>query len=203
MWQTWTNNCRHDSPGISEHHLITNIPSILKHGIVSYVEAAKLPHLSVALQDVQDKRDAKSVPGGLALHEYANVYFHARNPMMSRRRNEATRLCVLRISTDILSIRGAVITDQNAASKYVRFSAPDRLKLMNLEYVFARNWKHPDNQIEEWRHASAKCAEALIPERIPAKFIMGAYVVNAAAEEELRGLGFSLPIDIDPDLFFH
>ena len=85
----------------------------------------------------------------------------------------------------------------------IRFSAPDRLKLMNLEYVFARTWKHPDNQIEGWRHASAKCAEALIPERIPPKFIMGAYVVSAAAQAELRSLGFTLPINIDPDLFFH
>jgi hypothetical protein len=183
--------------------LITNIPSILKHGIVSYVEAAKLPHLSIALQGVQDKRDVKKVPGGLALHEYANVYFHARNPMMSRRTNEAARLCVLKVSIDILSIRGAVITDQDAASSYVKFSAPDRLKLMDLDYVFARNWKHPENQIEEWRHSSAKCAEALIPERIPTNFLLGAYVVNDAARAELRGLGFALPVEIDTDLFFH
>lgn len=183
--------------------LVTNIPSILKHGIVSYVEAEKLPHLSVALQDVQDKRDAKKVPGGLALHEYANVYFHARNPMMSRRRNEAGKLCVLRVSTEILKIPGAVITDQNAASNYVKFSAPAQLKLMNLEYVFARNWKHPENQIEEWRHSSAKCAEALIPERILPKFFLGAYVLNDAVRAELAALGFALPVAIDADLFFH
>ena len=98
--------------------LIENVVSILQHGIVSSVEAAKLPHGSVALQGVQDKRDAKRVPGGLALHEYANVYFHARNPMMYRRQDEAPRLCVLRISTEILSIQGAVITDQNANTIY-------------------------------------------------------------------------------------
>jgi hypothetical protein len=183
--------------------LISNVPSILKHGIVSYVEAAKLPHGSVALQEVQDKRDAKRVPGGLALHEYANVYFHARNPMMSRRRNEATRLCVLRVSVDILSLRGAVITDQNAASKYVKFSAPDQLQSMNLDDVFARNWKHPEDQIKEWRHSSAKCAEVLIPERIPAKYFLGAYVMTDAGRIKLREAGFVLPIDIDSDLFFH
>jgi len=183
--------------------LLANIPSILQHGIVSYAEAARLPHGSVALQAVQDKRDVKRVPGGFALHEYANVYFHARNPMMSTRRNEAHRICVLRISTDILSIPGAVITDQNAASKYVRFSAPDWLRFLNLDYIFARNWKHPDNQIEEWRHSSAKCAEALIPERIPAKFLLGAYVVDATAQHRLQACGFPLPIQIDSDLFFH
>jgi ssDNA thymidine ADP-ribosyltransferase, DarT len=71
--------------------LIDNLPSVLEHGILSHAEAKKITHLSVALQAVQDKRDAKRVPGGLPLHEYANVYFHARNPMMSLRRNEAHR----------------------------------------------------------------------------------------------------------------
>ncbi len=183
--------------------LIANIPSILRHGIVSYVEAAKLPHLSVALQDVQEKRDVKRVPGGLALHEYANVYFHARNPMMSRRRGEAAQLCVLRISTDILSIPRAVITDQNAASKYVKFSAPNQLQFMNLEYVFAENWKHPNDQIQEWRHSSAKCAEVLIPEKIPPHFILGAYVLNASSQSQLQAQGFQLPIQLDQHMFFH
>ncbi|MFD0894997.1 DUF4433 domain-containing protein [Luteolibacter ambystomatis] len=182
---------------------LANISSVLKHGILSYTQAARLQHDSIALQEVQDKRDAKQVPGGLRLHEYANVYFHARNPMMSRRRNEASSLCVLRISTDILKISGAVITDQNAASKYVRFSSPDRLRFMDLEYVFAANWKHPENQIEEWRHSSAKCAEALIPHRIPPEYLIGAYVVDAAAQTRLEEIGFGLPIVIDADIFFH
>jgi hypothetical protein len=182
---------------------IGNIPSILQHGILSHARASKLLHLSVALQEVQNKRDIKRIPGGLALHEYANVYFHARNPMMSLRRNEATKICVLRISTKILEISGAVITDQNAVSKYVKFSAPNCLRLMNLDYVFSRNWKYPADQIEEWRHSSAKCAEALIPHSIPPHFLLGAYVVNDSVGAELAGLGFDLPIETDADLFFH
>ncbi len=182
---------------------IANIASILKHGILSHVQASKLPHSSVALQDVQDKRDVKRIPGGLALHEYANVYFHARNPMMSRRRTEANQLCVLRVSTEILKIPGAVITDQNAVSQYVRFSAPDRLHFMNLDYVFARNWKYPDDQIQEWRHSSAKCAEALIPRAIPPQYLLGAYVLNASSQSQVHAHGFQLPINLDPDIFFH
>ncbi len=182
---------------------IENTPSILRNGILSHAEASKLPHHSVALQEVQDKRDKIQISGGRALHEYANVYFHARNPMMSRRRNEAHSLCVLRVSTEILKIPGAVITDQNAVSKYVKFSAPDRLKLMDLDYIFAANWKHPDNQIEEWRHSSAKCAEVLIPKNIPPDYLLGAYVVDDAARNELIRIGFTLPIETQADLFFH
>ncbi|NQU39987.1 MAG: DUF4433 domain-containing protein [Lentisphaerae bacterium] len=182
---------------------IVNIPSILQHGILSYAQASELQHLSVALQEVQDRRDAKQIPGGLSLHEYANVYFHARNPMMSRRRNEAGTLCVLRVSIEILTIPGAVITDQNAVSAYVKFSAPDRLRFMDLDYIFALNWKHPENQIEEWRHSSAKCAEILIPHRIPPHSLLGAYVLNEEARSQLTGFGFTLPIEIDADLFFN
>jgi len=182
---------------------LVNIPSILEHGILSHAQASKLPHDSVALQEVQDKRDRIQIPGGLSLHGYANVYFHARNPMMSRRRDEADTLCVLRVSTDILKIPGAVITDQNAVSQYVKFSAPDRLKFVDLDYVFAANWKHPDDQIAEWRHSSAKCAEALIPKKIPPHCLLGAYVVSDTVRAKLEELGFALPIDVNADLFFH
>ncbi|MGA3171277.1 MAG: DUF4433 domain-containing protein [Chthoniobacteraceae bacterium] len=183
--------------------LIDNVPSVLKLGILSFAEASRIQHSSVALQEMQDIRDGKSVTGGLPLHEYANVYFHARNPMMSKRRDEAHRLCVLRVSMRILEISGAVITDQNATSKYVRFNAPDKLDLLDLEVIFARNWKHPEDKIKEWKHSSAKCAEVLIPKRIPPEMIEGAYVCNGAARQSLVQAEFCLPITIDADLFFH
>jgi len=182
---------------------IENIPSVLKHGILSFAMASRIQHSSVALQEVQSVRDGKKVTGGLPLHDYANVYFHARNPMMSKRRDEAHALCVLRVSLRILEIPGAVITDQNAASNYVRFHAPDKIGLLSLDTIFARNWKHPENQIEEWRHSSAKCAEVLVPHKIPPELIEGAYVCNAAAGQSLTDAGFQLPIAIDADLFFH
>ncbi len=181
---------------------IANIPSILKHGILSYTAASVLPHRSVALQDIQDRRDVKQVPGGLNLHEYANVYFHARNPMMYRRQNEAGSLCVLRISTDILNASGAVITDQNAASDWVRFMAPKQIGELKLDYIFAEDWTHPEDQREGWRHKSAKCAEALIPQGIPPKFLLGAYIVNEGVQAKLNEIGFDLPTKIDADLFF-
>jgi len=74
---------------------ISNIPSVLNHGILSHEMGSRLPHTSVALQSAQDSRDQVRIPNGLKLHQYANVYFHARNPMMSLRRNEANKLCVL------------------------------------------------------------------------------------------------------------
>ena len=52
-------------------------------------------------------------------------------------------------------------------------------------------------------HRSAKCAEALIPKKIPPHYLLGAYVVSDAVRAELAALGFALPIEINADLFFH
>ncbi len=152
------------------------------------------------MQAMQDRRDLKTVPGGLKLHQYANLYFHARNPMLSVRRNED--VCVLRVSTQVLILNSAVITDQNAASSYVRFYAPNQWQLLNFDDIYARDWMHPDDQIREWRHKSRKCAEVLLPHKVPPNMIVGAYVVDEAARARLNQAGFALPIVVDADFFF-
>ncbi len=192
-------------PRVTELHCImpmVNIDSVMANGILSYERAAKLPHISVALQPVQDKRDQKHVPGGLRLHQYANLYFHARNPMLFKRLGEANGLCILRISTQALAIAGAVISDQNAASDYVRFFDPTQWQYLDFDAIYAMNWKHPDDQIAEWRHKSRKCAEVLVPHKLQSQFLIGAYVIDSAAEIRLRQLGFTLPITVNPVLFF-
>ena len=181
---------------------MSNIASIQANGILSYERASKLAHKSVAMQPVQDLRDQKQVPGGLRLHQYANLYFHARNPMLYKRLNEAASLCVLRVSTAVLRIQGAVITDQNAAGKYVRFFAPSQWRQLDFDDIFALSWKHPDDQIAEWRHKSRKCAEVLIPHVVAPANVVGAYVIDARAEARLREEGFRAPITVDKVLFF-
>ncbi|HLH97550.1 MAG TPA: DarT ssDNA thymidine ADP-ribosyltransferase family protein [Xanthobacteraceae bacterium] len=54
---------------------IANLGSVRAHGILSHERAAKLPHQSVALPQVQDRRDKKQVPRGLKLHQYAISIF--------------------------------------------------------------------------------------------------------------------------------
>jgi hypothetical protein len=192
-------------PRVTELHCImpmANVGSIIARGILSYERAAKLPHQSVALQPVQDKRDQKQVPGGLKLHHYANLYFHARNPMMFKRKDEAPSLCVLRISIDVLQLKGTVISDQNAASGYVRFLHPSQWQELNFDDIFALDWRHPNDPIAYYRHSSRKCAEVLVPQRVEPRYLTGAYVVDEAAGALLAGLGFALPIAVNPMLFF-
>jgi len=181
---------------------LENIPSILKHGILSNERAAKLPHESVAMTEVQERRDLKQVPRGMKLHQYANLYFHARNPMLYKRKEQAANLCVLCVSIEVLELDGVVIADCNASSNYVRFLPPSNWRLLEFDDIFALNWIHPDDPIAQLRHRSRKCAEVLVPHAVEPRFLIGARVVNRTAEEQLRALGFSLPITIDPGLFF-
>ena len=52
---------------VTELHYITaiaNVPSMLQHGILSHNRAQQVPHNSVAMPEVQDRRRDKQIPGG-------------------------------------------------------------------------------------------------------------------------------------------
>jgi hypothetical protein len=192
-------------PRVTELHCImpmANVASVMANGILSYERAAQLQHHSVAMQPVQDRRDRKQVPGGLKLHQYANLYFDARNPMMSVRRGEAAQLCVLRVSTDVLALNGTVISDQNAASDYARYLAPSQWGALNFDAIFATDWRHPDNPPAYYRHKAQKCAEVLVRQRVEPQYLTGAYVVDDPAAIRLGEHGFILPVSVRPVIFF-
>ena len=193
---------RHD---INELHYITpiaNVPSILQHGLLSHSRAQKVVHQSVAMLEIQDLRSKKVVPGGRPLHDYVNLYFHARNPMLYKRQAQHQTLCVLRIGPDVLDLPGAVICDGNAASDYTRFlSSPGGLQFLSRDEVFAEWWTDM-NPIVKWEKARKKCAEVLVPDQIEVRCIIGAYVSCQAAQGALAAAGFQLPIKVDAHLFF-
>nr|MBA2390780.1 DUF4433 domain-containing protein [Geodermatophilaceae bacterium] len=139
---------------LPELHYITpiaNIPSILERGLLSYKRATSILRRSVAMQEIQARRAKVVVPGGQRLHEYVNLYIHARNPMLYKRQDQHRELCVLRISTDVLDLPGVVVADQNASSGYARFEpAPSGLEIIERDMVFAEYWTHPDDKIKEW-----------------------------------------------------
>lgn len=189
---------------LEELHYITrieNLPSISERGILSHARAAAIPHISVAMPEIQDIRATKGVPRGRSLHEYVNLYFHARNPMMWIRLDQHEQLCVVRVSPDVLDIPGTVVTDQNASSKYVRFAVPpDGLAIVDRERTFAEDWRHPD-QITYWRQKSMKCAEALVPDRVPTELLTGVYCSCEPSRAAAQAMT-SLPCTINGHLFF-
>lgn len=181
---------------------ITNFPSIMTKGILSHKRAKRINHNSVAMEEIQERRKKKIVPGGRPLHEYVNLYFHARNPMLYVLKSQHIDLCILRVSTEILDFPGVVISDSNASSDYARFSpAPRGLSIVDKEMTFAEYWTHPD-PFEAMRRKSAKCAEVLVPDDVESEFIMGAYVSCSESKKALEALGINIPVSINPYLFF-
>lgn len=181
---------------------IANVPSILDRGILSKRRSRPLKPESVAMEEVQAIRANKAVPGGRSIHDYANLYICARNPMLYKRRDRHREICVLRITPEVLHLAGVVVADGNAASEYTAFwPAPAGLRKIDKGGVFAEYWTDAD-QIEAWRKARVKCAEVLVPDRVSPELITGAYVSCADSEERLRRVTPELPITVDPHLFF-
>jgi hypothetical protein len=191
---------------LEELHYITpiaNLPSILENGILSHFRAQKREHISVAMQVIQDRRSSVVVPGGRPLHEYANLYICARNPMLFLRRGQHEELCVLQVSPDVLDLPGVVVVSGNASSGYVRFGpGPRGLAVVDRDLTFAEYWTDPD-EIERWRKKCAKCAEVLVPDSVDPEHITGLYVSGEAGTQRVVALDIpEIPITIDGHLFF-
>jgi hypothetical protein len=94
---------------LAELHYITpisNLHSILEHGVLSHRRAQAFNPTSVAMQEVQDLRAGRRVPGGLPLHEYANLYICARNPMLFKRLFSRNEICVLSLLPTVVDLGG-------------------------------------------------------------------------------------------------
>ncbi|TKD35261.1 DUF4433 domain-containing protein [Azotobacter chroococcum] len=185
---------------------IENLPSVYQRGILCHDAASAVAHASVAKQEIQDRRVGKTVPNGMRLHQYANLYFCARNPMLYLRQQEHSALCVIRVNRSVLDLPGVVISDQNAASNWVRFfSYPAGLSMINFDYVFAESWADPDEQTH-WRKKAAKCAEALIPNSVHPSYITGFYTCDQQAkqcvEAVIESLNWAVSVTVNSHLFF-
>lgn len=197
-----------DRTRLTELHYIAhvaNVPSICARGILSHSRAAELEHTSVASPSVQSLREGKEVPGGLKLHEYANVYMTARNPMLNLLavwNGKLDELCVFRVSESVLDIPDAVVSDMNAAAGWARFyPSPDGLAHVDGDRVFARFWTDGD-ALEKERCKKIKCAEVLIPHEIPADYLEGILVGSSIAKDAVGAHAPSLQVDESRDLFF-
>src|SRR5574341_1107697 len=125
-----------------------------------------------------------------------------RNPMLRRILNSHEDLTVLQVSTDAFDIPGAIVADGNASSDYTRFyPSPDGLESLESTLVLARYWTSQD-PYEYMDRKRKRCAELLVPDKIPSQLIIGAYVSCVKAQTRMLQIGFALPIAVDHDFFF-
>ncbi|RHU44980.1 DUF4433 domain-containing protein [Clostridium sp. TF11-13AC] len=181
---------------------INNIPSIMKRGLLSNEKARKINHTSIAMNEVQDRRDLIRIPNGLRLHQYANLYFDPWNPMLSKRRNQNEEICILKFDKVVLDFEDVILSDRNASSDYAAFyDAFTGLDNIDFNSVYAKYWID-DNYYEQCKKKSIKCAEVLVPHYIPFDYVMCAAVVNENAKINLKSTGFNKKIFIEKSLFF-
>jgi hypothetical protein len=188
---------------ITEFHNImpiNNISSVLRFGILSHNRAANIQHESIASPFVQERRN-KKIPNGSFLHDYANLYFHARNPMMFSIKSRS-EICVLRVSENVLNMPKTILSDRNAASDYARYYSTTEISQLDFDLIYSKDWRCPNNPTEYFRRKTAKCAEVLVMDKIPIYLIMGAYVKNDIVQKKLEKQGFNRKILINEDLFF-
>ncbi len=180
---------------------ISNITSIMSNGILSHNEAHRVNHRSIAEQGVQERRQNKKIPGtNKHLHDYTNLYFDAHNPMLSARRDMNNTICVLRIKSEILSLEGIIVTDQNASRDCWFKPVNDGLPLLDRDEVFATFWTNSD-PFEAYRLKGIKCAEVLVPKCVRPAYILSAYVANTTALNNFKQVT-TLPAEIKGNLFF-
>lgn len=179
---------------------IANLGSIMQHGLLSHARADGVPHESVAMEEIQERRAARRVPNARPLHEYVNLYFDARNAMMWARRS--TDLVVIRVAPDVLDLSGVVVTDGNAANNPTRFYAsPAGLEHLEADRVFAESWTHSDPwQKLEWKRQ--RQAEVLVPDSVPPLFILGCYTRNGDAASRCRPHVGDLTVEVNGRVYF-
>lgn len=188
--------------GVYNIQAIDNIPSIMKRGILSNEKAAAIEHISIAMNEIQNRRDGVFIPNGMPLHRYANAYFDSRNPMLFKRKDEKENLCILKIDRKILDLDGVIVSDCNAASRYAGFYSPEiGLKEIDFRLVFATDWRD-ENLNEYYKKKSIKCAEILVPYVIPYRFVTAVAVSSFEASQKLEKIGFDKTIVVEPQQFF-
>lgn len=205
---------------IKELHYIVptdNVPSIFTLGILSHNEAKPHKNTDVSNEGVQKIREQKEVPAetmGQArkIHDCANLYFNAKNPMLFTIRTKKETICVLRLKPDLLKQPGAVIADRNAAVKGAQFfKAAEGINKLATNVLFGNSWASQFKSQETNKlNKQLRCAELLLPHKIHPSYIGGMYVANEAVRQKILALfpvekfpsGCPVPITVRPAFFF-
>jgi hypothetical protein len=203
-----------DRATLEELHYMTslrNVAGIMRRGILCHEEAQKYNHVSIANPEVQSIRSSIRVPGGLMLHEYANLYVSARNAMLSNVLDYSSKqpkrhldVCVLRVSPRVLELPDVVIADANAAAGLTLFwPSPEGIEKLDQEIIFAKYWTDPDPSVAMIKK-QRMMAEVLVPERVSPEYIEGGGYVccrRAAKIASMRRTGATFAIK--PYMFFN
>lgn len=183
---------------------ISNLESILKLGILSHNQARTIPHDSVANPEVNRRRTSKRLMSGQVVHDYANLYFNARNPMLNVLLKERIEpLCVVRVAARVIRLKGVIVTDGNVANNATReFHVIDDNVPMDRTRIFLRYWPDPASPMQENENKRCIMAAVLVPDIISPHFIEGIHVASTTQVSDVESLIERSKIRISERLFF-
>ncbi len=199
---------------ITEFHYISplvNLVSIFDKGILSHNDAEGVKSADVSMQEVQDRRANKIIPAEAAgtpkkIHDCANVYFNARNPMLYKRRGVKQNICVLRLKPALVDLPEAIIADRNAAADKANFfKAAEGIGHLAEKVLFDKDSWYSDNKEQTHTDGQLRCAELLIPHTIHPSYIGGMYVASEEVKQAVAALfpeGCPVAITVHPAFFF-
>lgn len=176
---------------------IDNLPSILKHGILSHrlIQKEEINFTPIYSAEIVSRRSHRIVSSDKTLWDFANLYFQPRNPMLYKVIHDKSidQIVVLGVvRRDVMDTKGAFITDGNAASSPTRIVPTSQTR--NLWKEIVKNteigwWKEEDGSKRKIM------AECLVPERIPPEYIQTIYTANLDVSEKVKMLIQNLGFD--------
>lgn len=178
---------------------IGNLASITQHGILSHngVQRAGISRTDISDQNVQNIRSAKLV-GGRTLHGYVNLYFNSRNPMLYVRQGVQNDIAILCVNRHHIGRSGVWYSDGNAASGDTNFYySPRRLYELNWDCIWADRW------VDYGDGRRIRCAEVLVPDRVPLVEVQQVVVrTNEASRRARQFIPGNIPISVNSGRFF-
>ncbi len=198
-------NIKTKSPYLYSIMPIQNLKTVFYYGILCKNEIIKrnITSVSIAEENIQIRRDKVTIPNGLKLHDYANLYIDFKNPMLCSKKSKNEEICILCISTEILNVPNVVMTDMNAAKSLVKFyDVKNGIDKLDFNRIFKKYWISENNCTYN-ENKGIKCAEVLIPYFIDKKYINKIIVYSENAKSKvIDSIGRVTDVSINEKCFF-
>jgi hypothetical protein len=174
-----------------------NLEGILRHGILAWSRAHSEGLIEKDISDlsVQQRRNRPEPVFKQSIHDYAPLYLNPKNPMLYVRKHIQHEIVILFISPTVLDNRQHVFTNGNAAAGATQFSRDRSVVAESETVLLAPRWAElPDGK-------RRRCAEVLVYQSIPARYIVGAVCSNETLRRRVA-VQCSFPVAVDASFFF-
>ena len=183
---------------------LENVPSTLRHGILSHEEVQDRGLDAVAIYDVDivSRRSHISTPGGRTLWSFANLYLQPRNPMLYRVALEqgVEKLAVVAVKTNVLARPDVMFANGNASHRSTTIMPASKREQFIRETadIHGLTWWNTEDGSK--RRIMAEC---LVPHVVDPSLIDAVYVANPKVAERLQAsVGKSVHVIAEPHMFF-